>query len=470
MAVASPKVAWLPKAWGDHGGKVFSPAVLESARPSEAKLKQIVGTATGTLVVAAWATFTSISSRQRSKKHESCISLQAYENELGVQAPVGFWDPLGLTKDGDASAFRRRRETELKHGRVAMIACIGYITPEFARFPGSCSPSAKLDFSEIPNGLAAFNAVPSFGWVQMILFVLALEKGFLKQDPDRAPGDFENAGVLGVPNRSTMPRGEARNKRLNAELANGRLAMMAIIGMFYQDGLTGSAWGDWSNYTDSPLRAIEGELAIEGEIAIEGDIQTFFDITKQCGVTAPAGEPGVAIWDPAGLSKNIDSATFRQYRSAELKHGRICMLAVLGLIVQHWWKLPKLADAPSGISAAQAGQPSAPLLGVLFICVGIIEFNTSDEDREPGDFGDPFDLIPLADYNPENSDDMTLWRDRELNHCRLAMVAFLGAAMAEYATGFDVIQQWKFAGPAFRRTVDILSFPESKVLSLDSYI
>eukprot|EP00420_Gonyaulax_spinifera_P017470 CAMPEP_0197902078 /NCGR_PEP_ID=MMETSP1439-20131203/52582_1 /TAXON_ID=66791 /ORGANISM="Gonyaulax spinifera, Strain CCMP409" /LENGTH=30 /DNA_ID= /DNA_START= /DNA_END= /DNA_ORIENTATION= len=30
--------------------------------------------------------------------------------------------------------------------------------------------------------------------------------------------------------------------------------MMAIIGMFYQDGLTGSAWGDWALYTDSNLR------------------------------------------------------------------------------------------------------------------------------------------------------------------------------------------------------------------------
>ena len=34
---------------------------------------------------------------------------------------------------------------------------------------------------------------------------------------------------------------------------------MAIIGMFYQDGLTGSAWGDWASYTDSPLRAFENE-------------------------------------------------------------------------------------------------------------------------------------------------------------------------------------------------------------------
>jgi len=47
---------------------------------------------------------------------------------------------------------------------------------------------------------------------------------------------------------------EVKTRRLNAELANGRLAMMAIIGMFFQDGLTGSAWGDWANYTDSPLR------------------------------------------------------------------------------------------------------------------------------------------------------------------------------------------------------------------------
>ena len=27
-----------------------------------------------------------------------------------------------------------------------------------------------------------------------------------------------------------------------------------------QDGLTGSAWGDWANYTDSPLRAFEDTM------------------------------------------------------------------------------------------------------------------------------------------------------------------------------------------------------------------
>ena len=28
--------------------------------------------------------------------------------ELGVQAPVGFWDPLGLSADGDVGGLRQR--------------------------------------------------------------------------------------------------------------------------------------------------------------------------------------------------------------------------------------------------------------------------------------------------------------------------------------------------------------------------
>jgi len=100
---------------------------------------------------------------------------------------------------------------------------------------------------------------------------------------------------------------------------------------------------------------------------------------------------------------------------------------------------------------------------------GIIEYSTSDDGREPGDFGDPFEVIKLADYNPNRADDIALWRNRELNHCRLAMVVLLGAIAAEYATGFDVVQQWKFAGPAWRRTVAILSFPDSGVPDLDSF-
>ena len=38
----------------------------------------------------------------------------AFENENGVQAPVGFFDPLGLSKDGDVATFTRRRRHLLR--------------------------------------------------------------------------------------------------------------------------------------------------------------------------------------------------------------------------------------------------------------------------------------------------------------------------------------------------------------------
>ena len=52
----------------------------------------------------------------------SASPLRAFENELGVQAPVGFWDPAGFTADGSTENFARRRQTELKHGRISMLA------------------------------------------------------------------------------------------------------------------------------------------------------------------------------------------------------------------------------------------------------------------------------------------------------------------------------------------------------------
>jgi len=486
-----------------------------AVKPLEVRTPVLVSTTAGGVAAATLAAAVATQSGRGSQKRGTCINIRAFEGELGVQAPVGFWDPLGLSEDGDAETFRRRRATELKHGRVAMIACVGYITPEFFRWPGFCSPSSQLEFSEIPNGLKAFSVVPGGGWLQMILFCLAMEKGFFVQDPKRAPGDFANGGVLGVPNKSTMPEGDERNRRLSAELANGRLAMMAIIGMFYQDGLTGMPWGDWSYYEASPLRAFENDLGLRaktgkfrargeklgsnasgevvdggavndlgsndasgdlgtndasGEVVDGGAVNDFFDMTKQYGVTAPAGKPGVSYWDPAGLSKNIDADTFRQYRAAELKHGRICMVALIGLIAQHSWTIPAFRGEPSGIGAASTGHASGAGLALIIFLAGIIEYNTSDENREPGDFGDPFELIYLAGFDPNKSDDLTLWRNRELNHCRLAMVGFLGSVMAEYATGLDAVDQWKFAEPAWNRTTAILSFPDSDVGPLSSFV
>merc|ERR1719414_792833 len=166
--------------------------------------------------------------------------LRAFESELGVQAPVGFWDPLGLSSDGDAEVFRRRRETEIKHGRISMLATMGYITPELTgKFPGFLSPSEGLRFTDVPNGLAALSKVPGAGWLQIIAYCAVCEVSGIRSRGAN-PGQFNFKPPLLTSDDPAMT-----TKRLNAELANGRLAMMAIIGMFFQDGLTGSAWGDW---------------------------------------------------------------------------------------------------------------------------------------------------------------------------------------------------------------------------------
>ena len=54
-----------------------------------------------------------------------------------VQPPLGFWDPMGFTDDGDLLSYRRRRSVEFKHGRIAMLATMGFMTPEIiGHWPG----------------------------------------------------------------------------------------------------------------------------------------------------------------------------------------------------------------------------------------------------------------------------------------------------------------------------------------------
>jgi hypothetical protein len=66
-------------------------------------------------------------------------------------------------------------------------------------------------------------------------------------------------------------------KKLSAELANRRLAMRAIIGMRFQDGLTSSPWGDWALYTDSPPRPFEKELCVPAPFSFWDPLGHFKD-------------------------------------------------------------------------------------------------------------------------------------------------------------------------------------------------
>merc|ERR1712008_566096 len=315
---------------------------------------------------------------------------------------VGFWDPLGLAADGNVETFKRRRETELKHGRISMLATMGYITPELVgKFPGNISPSKGVTFDSIPNGLDAISKVPALGWVQIFAYCAFCEYSGGANRGD-APGDF-GWKVL------TSDDPEELNKKLAAEIANGRLAMMAIIGMFFQDGLTGSAWGDWAAYTDSPLRAFENEL----------------------GVQAPVG-----YWDPLGLGKDGDADVFRRRREVEIKHGRVCMIATIGFMVTSvGYRFPGELSPSTGVSfekvpAGLDAIGAVPALGwvQIFIFGGLIDFGLFRQDptRDPGDFENGGILgVPNASG-------------------RLAMVAIMGMLFQNGWVGSSGSEMWGF--------------------------
>merc|ERR1712054_270150 len=191
--------------------------------------------------------------------------LRAFENELGVQAPVGFWDPAGFTADGSVENFARRRQTEIKHSRISMLACMGYLTPEITgKLPGYLSPSAGLKFEDIPNGLGAISKVPALGWAQIVAYFgfVEIRGGFADYKEGGTPGDY-GWKLL------TSADPVEKTRKLQCELANGRLAMTAIMAMIFQNGVTGTTGPEmWGLRTNTGILAFQNELGVH--VACDG--------------------------------------------------------------------------------------------------------------------------------------------------------------------------------------------------------
>jgi len=156
-----------------------------------------------------------------------------------------------------------------------------------------------------------------------------------------------------------------------------------------------------------------------------------FDPAKMPGVTLP-----LMYFDPAGLCK--DKEIFYQYRCAELKHGRLAMVAALGMVLPHWVKFPGFEEVPCGLKAVVTPPGTYGLLAVLALAGGVeAAVWVQDPEKDPGDFGDP---AGFGQYYEE-------WKNRELNNCRMAMIACLAIIVAELVTGLDGVDQiWRPAG------------------------
>jgi len=75
---------------------------------------------------------------QPQKISSTALKSSVFEDEVGAQPPLGFWDPFNFCEDGDQEKFEKYRFVELKHGRVAMLAFLGeVVTRAGIHLPGT---------------------------------------------------------------------------------------------------------------------------------------------------------------------------------------------------------------------------------------------------------------------------------------------------------------------------------------------
>merc|ERR1711939_141498 len=126
-----------------------------------------------------------LASRSVSKAAVSMFS----EGDIGVLPPLGVFDPLGLIETRD---MRRYEVMEVKHGRAAMLGFLHVIAIEAGiRIPID-------DCAAAPAGLiASLEAVPTVGWLQIMLTTCMIETGTFASNAERQNGRAAMLGITG---------------------------------------------------------------------------------------------------------------------------------------------------------------------------------------------------------------------------------------------------------------------------------
>lgn len=174
-------------------------------------------------------------------------------------------------------------------------------------------------------------------------------------------------------------------------------------------------------------------------------------LDRSIGVTAPLG-----LYDPLGwLDPEKDPASgfatfhanFERRRAVERKHGRIAMVAVVGMLFHNAnIEFPgylsksldiKFSDIPDGMN----GILSVPLAGIIQIvlAVGFVELYVWPASNYSGDYGTGYGrpFIP----NKLEGDELKQKLDLEINQGRTAMLGMLGAMVGEAMTGQTLAEQ-----------------------------
>jgi hypothetical protein len=163
----------------------------------------------------------------------------------GALAPVGLFDPLGLAAKANEATLKRYREAELTHGRVAMLAAVGFLVGEAVE--GS---SFLFDAQITGPAITHLAQVPPLFWLLLVTGIGAAEQTRAEigwKDPKDVrfdqPGELLETyipGNIGFDPLGLKPEDPEEFFTMQTkELQNGRLAMLAAAGFMAQELVDG---------------------------------------------------------------------------------------------------------------------------------------------------------------------------------------------------------------------------------------
>jgi len=160
----------------------------------------------------------------------------------GTLAGDAGFDPAGFSNNPPkffGGSIKWYREAEIVHGRVAQLAVVGNLVPNWFHFPGGALGVPADAFAEV-NPYKALTTVPEGTLWQIAVVIFGIELARIKRviNGDKAPGD------LGLGQTGFNPFGfeytpEQYFEKQTQEIKHGRLAMFGALGMLLQASNSG---------------------------------------------------------------------------------------------------------------------------------------------------------------------------------------------------------------------------------------
>jgi len=169
---------------------------------------------------------------------------------IGPETANKVFDPWGLATMGSDKTLAFFRHAEIKHGRVAMAAMVGFLFHiNHIHFPGMLSPTYGVSFEALSNmgPFEAWNNVPLLGQLQVIWTIAGLEHASECLDP---AGHYTKGGTPGnlkflknfwdTPGFTKKLTAAQLAEKRASELKNGRLAMIGVASICAAMAVPGS--------------------------------------------------------------------------------------------------------------------------------------------------------------------------------------------------------------------------------------